>query len=86
MPKLIRLYCISTLIGFGVAALFTGILLLFDIAGLRHLLLDTGHATLATLMVFGFSGTLFSGVQFALAVTALADTPPDPAPRRFPKE
>lgn len=73
MQNLVRLFIVSVLIGFTISAVFTAVLLIFDIAGLRHLLLDTGHAVLATTMIFAFSGTLFGGVQFALAVTALAD-------------
>lgn len=78
MPKLVRLYITNVAIGFGLSAVFLGALLGFDIAGLRHLILDSQMGWLAGLMIFMFSGTIFAGVQFGIAVMSMAerdDTP-----------
>ena len=79
MPKLIKLYIVHVAIGFGIAAAFLALLLLLDIGGLRHLILDTPMGWLAGLMIFMFSGNVFAGVQFAIAVMRMAD--PDDGPR-----
>lgn len=79
MPKLVRLYITNVAIGFGLSAGFLAALLALDVAGLRHLILATDMGWLAGLMIFLFSGTVFAGVQFAIAVMAMAerdDTPP----------
>lgn len=78
MPQLVRLYIQNVAIGFGLAALFVGALLALDVAGLRHLVLGSSMGWLAGGMIFVFSGTIFAGVQFGIAVMALAegdDTP-----------
>lgn len=78
MPKLIRLYVTNVAIGFGIAGVFLAALLALDVAGLRHLVLDSQMGWLAGLMIYMFSGTLFAGVQFGIAVMGMAerdDTP-----------
>lgn len=78
MPKLVRLYIVNVAIGFGLSAVFLGVLLGFDIGGLRHLILGTQMGWLAGLMIFMFSGSIFAGVQFGIAVMGMAerDEPP----------
>ena len=78
MPKLVRLYIVSVSIGFAVSALFVAVLLALDVAGLRHLILGSDMGWLAGLMILMFSGSIFAGVQFGIAVMAMAgkdDTP-----------
>lgn len=79
MPRLIRLYIVNVAIGFGLAAVFLGLLLAFDLAGLRHLILETPSGWLAGVMLFVANGIVFAGVQFGIAVMALAET--DDGPR-----
>lgn len=76
MPKLIRLYVTNVAIGFGIAGIFLVALLGLDVAGLRHLVLQTEMGWLAGLMIYMFSGTLFAGVQFGIAVMAMAEREP----------
>ncbi|GGE19215.1 hypothetical protein SAMN05421774_105126 [Gemmobacter megaterium] len=78
MPKLVRLYIVNVAIGFGLSAVFLGVLLGLDVAGLRHLILGSQMGWLAGVMIFMFSGTIFAGVQFGIAVMAMAerDDPP----------
>jgi len=80
MPKLIRLYIVNVLIGFAISALFLVLVLVLDIAGLRHLLLETPSGWIAGLMFFLSNGIVFAGVQFAIAVMSLAE-PQDKGPR-----
>ena len=73
MPKLIRLYIVNVLIGFAISALFLGVLLALDVAGLRHLILGTTAGWAAGLLLFFSNGIVFAGVQFAIAVMNLAE-------------
>ncbi len=73
MPKLVRLYIVNIAIGFAVSALFLGVLLGLDVAGLRHLILGSDMGWIAGLMIFVFSGSIFAGVQFGIAVMAMAE-------------
>ncbi len=77
MPKLIRLYITHVAIGFGIAGLFVGMLLWFDIAHLRHLILNSDKGWLALLVLWLANGIVFAGVQFAIAVMRLKDDDDD---------
>ncbi len=78
MPKLIALYIRSVAIGFGLSAVFLGLMLWQDVAGLRHLIFGSDMGLVAAAMVFMFQGVIFAGVQFGIAVMLLAD--PDAPP------
>jgi hypothetical protein len=73
MPKLIKLYIVNVLIGFAISGLFLGLVLALDVAGLRHLVLDTPSGWIAGLLFFFSNGIVFAGVQFAIAVMNLAE-------------
>lgn len=73
MPKLVRLYIVNVAIGFALAVAFVALLIFLDIAHLRHLVLETSGGWLAALMMVMFNGVVFAGVQFAIAVMAMAD-------------
>lgn len=79
MPKLVRLYIQSVALGFGLAAVFVGLLLWLDVAGLGRLVHEAPMGWVAVLMIFVFHGLVFAGVQFAIAVMRLADA--DDTPR-----
>lgn len=76
MPRLVRLYIVNVLIGLVLAVCFTGLLLLLDVGGLRHLVLGSASGWLAGLMLIVFNCIVFSGVQFGFAIMRLADSPP----------
>ena len=78
MPKLIRLYITSALIGFALSAGFLGLLVWLNIAGLGHLVLQTALGAVGGLMLFVMNGIIFAGVQFAFAVMRLADDDDEP--------
>lgn len=79
MPKLVRLYIRHVLIGWGIAALFCVMLIWLNVAGLRHLILDTNGGWVAALALFISNGALFAGTQFAIAVMSMAER--DAGPR-----
>ena len=78
MPRLIKLYIVNVAIGFGLAALFVGLLLALDLAGLRHLVLQTEMGWLAGLMLFVSTGIVFAGVQFGIAVMRMEGKDDEP--------
>jgi len=73
MPRLIRLYILSISIGFALSAVFLALLVWADVGGLRHLVLETPSGSIAAIMLFVMNGIIFAGVQFGIAVMALAD-------------
>ncbi|WP_299630979.1 hypothetical protein [uncultured Roseobacter sp.] len=72
MPRVMRLYIISGLTGFGVAAVFVAMIIAFNVANLRHLIFTSDIGVMATIAFWILNGIVFSGVQFAYAVTQLA--------------
>ena len=73
MPKLIRLYILQVLAGFGLSAVFVGALLWFNVANLWHLVSGSDMGLVAVLMLFMFNGIVFAGVQFGIAVMQMKD-------------
>ncbi|TVS05439.1 MAG: hypothetical protein EA407_02320 [Rhodobacteraceae bacterium] len=68
MPKLIKVYIQQVAIGFALSAVFTVILIWFDVAGLQRLLLNSPDGWLGTFLIFFFNGLVFAGVQFAIRI------------------
>lgn len=73
MPQLIRLYVTNVAIGFAMAAAFVALLIWQDVAGVGHLVMNSDMGVVAALMLWLFHGVLFAGVQFAIAVMAMAE-------------
>ncbi len=96
MPKLIRLYILQVLAGFGLSAIFVGLLLWANVANLWHLVSTSPVGWIAVAMLFFANGIVFAGVQFAISVMRMGedDTPaggkrqprlvPEPAVLRVP--
>lgn len=80
LPRLIRLYLRQIGIGFALSAVFVGLLLGFDVAHLRSLMLATQGGFLAAFLLFFFNGLVFAGVQFAITIMRMAE-PEDKGPR-----
>jgi hypothetical protein len=80
MLKLVRLYIVNVAIGFALAAVFTALLVIFDVAGLGRLILGSSMGLVAGAMLVMFNGVVFAGVQFAIAVMRLAEKPRDDGP------
>jgi TRAP-type C4-dicarboxylate transport system permease small subunit len=79
MPELVRLYIHSVAIGFAVSVAFTAGLVWWDVAGIGHLILGSDIGLVAAAMMVMFNGIVFSAVQFAVRIMALADD--DQGPR-----
>ncbi len=73
MPKLVRLYMQSVLIGFALSSTFTAVLIWQDVMGVGHLILASSVGWIAALMLFVFNGIIFAGVQFGLRVMLMAE-------------
>ncbi len=71
MPKLVSLYIRNVLFGFGLSAVFVGMLLYFNVANLWHLVSSSNMGWVAGVMLFMFNGIVFSGVQFGIAIMRL---------------
>ena len=73
MPELIRLYIRSVALGFAISAVFTAGLVWWDVAGIGHLILGSDIGLVAAAMLVVFNGIVFSSVQFAFKVMAMAE-------------
>lgn len=72
MPRLVRLFIIHGAIGVGLGAVFTGLILWFNVANLGHLVARSPDGWLAVLMLVWFSGVTFGGVQIGIRVMSMA--------------
>ncbi len=82
MPRVFRLYLVSAAIGFGVAAVFVGLVIAFNVANLRHLIFTSDIGFMATVAFWILNGIVFSGVQFGFSVMQMAGTSPQDDHRR----
>lgn len=73
LPKLVKLYIRQVAIGFALSAVFVGLLIGFNVANLRGLMLSTQGGFVAAFMLFFFNGLVFAGVQFAITIMRMAD-------------
>lgn len=81
MPEIARFYIRHSLIGFALSAVFVALLLSVNVANLQHLILTSPSWALALFMLWFFNGIVFAGVQFGIAVMAMAEPPEDDGPR-----
>jgi hypothetical protein len=79
MPKLVRLYIHCVAVGFAISTAFTTALMWLDVAGLGHLISTSESGGVAVAMLVVFNGIVFSAVQFAFRVMAMAE--PEDRPR-----
>lgn len=84
MPRLIRFYIRHVLIGFGLSALFVGLLIWGDVAGLRHLILTSPQGALALFLLWLFNGIVLAGAQFGVAVMLMTDREEPPGGKPAP--
>jgi hypothetical protein len=82
MPPLIRLYITQTAIGFAISAVFTALVVAFDIAHLGYLISSVDGGWLAAFLFFMLNGIVFAGVQFGIAVMRMAGRQDDSEPPR----
>ena len=73
LPRLVKLYIRQVGFGFALSAVFVALLLGFDMAHLRSLMLTTQGGYIAAFLLFFFNGLVFAGVQFAIAIMRMSD-------------
>ena len=78
MPRLVRLYIESVVLGFVISAGFTAGLLWLDVAGLGHLVSASDIGWIAVAMLVVFNGIVFAAVQFAVRVMGMAEADDGP--------
>jgi hypothetical protein len=71
LPKVFRLYLLSALNGFGISLGFVALILTFNVANLRHLVETSDIGVMATVAFWILNGIVFSGVQFAFALSQM---------------
>lgn len=69
MPRVFRLYLLSALNGFAISLAFVALILVFNVANLRHLVNGSDVGVMATVVFWVLNGIVFSGVQFAIALS-----------------
>ena len=69
MPRIMRVYITQSILGFGLAAVFTALLLWFDVANLWYLVTHTETGPFAVFLFWVLNGIVFAGVQFGIALT-----------------
>jgi hypothetical protein len=62
-PDLIKLYIKSCAIGFAAAAVFVGLLLTFDVVGLRGLVAGSSAGLVAVVMMWVFNGIVIMAMS-----------------------
>ncbi|MEM6579263.1 MAG: hypothetical protein AAF678_12300 [Pseudomonadota bacterium] len=77
LPRLIRLYIFNCLVGFGLAACFTGLILWFNVANIGHLVMHVTGGWLAVVVFFVLNGIVFAGVQTGIVIMSM-DYPGQP--------
>lgn len=72
LPRLIRLYIFNCLVGFGLAGVFTGLILWFNVANIGHLVIHVSGGWLAVVVFFVLNGIVFAGVQTGIVIMTMA--------------
>ncbi|MGH1415853.1 MAG: hypothetical protein ACRBB0_20370 [Pelagimonas sp.] len=84
MPGLVKLYIRQVITGFGLSALFVGMLLWANVANLGALIGASDMGWVAVVMLWVFNGIVFAGVQFAIVIMRLGSDGPTGG-RRAPR-
>ena len=83
-PDLMRLYLRHCAVGFALSAVFVGLILWYNIAGLGSLIAGSDVGWLAVFLLWFFNGTIFGSVQFAIVIMSQADDDEDDDDPRGP--
>ena len=77
LPRIVRLYILHSIVGFVLSAVFTALVLWFDIVGIGHLVAHVEGGWIAALVFFVLNGIVFAGVQTAIVIMTLDYDEPD---------
>ncbi len=81
MPQHIRFILRHAAIGFGIAGVFVGMLLAFDVAGLWHLVTHTAEGPIALAVLVVLCGITFGSAQVGYKIMTMGDDSDDDAPK-----
>lgn len=84
MPKLVSLYIRHCVIGFGLSAVFVGLLFGFNIGNLWHLVSSSPVGWIAAGMLFVANGIVFAGAQFAFVILRMGANDETPKGPKWP--
>ncbi len=73
LPRLVKFLLKNAAIGFGLAVIFVGALMVFDVNGLRTLIWASDMWLLALFILTFFTGLTFGSVQIGVAVMLLGE-------------
>jgi hypothetical protein len=73
MPKLIRFYIVNCIIGFALAAAFTGAILWLNVANLWHLISTSDIGLMAVIVFWILNGIVFAGAQCTVAILLMTE-------------
>lgn len=76
-PNLMHLYLRHCVIGFLLSVVFVGLILFYDVAGLRGLVMGSDIGILAIFLLWFFIGTVFGSVQFAIVIMFMSENDDD---------
>jgi tetrahydromethanopterin S-methyltransferase subunit F len=68
MPELVRLYIRQCLAGLALGIVFSMLLVVLNVANLRHLIGEVDGGWLAFALLSLFNGIVFAGVQFGISI------------------
>lgn len=71
LPRIVRLYILHTLVGFGLSVIFTGLILWLDVAGIGHLVRTVDGGRIMGVVFFVLNGIVFASVQTAIVVMTM---------------
>lgn len=77
LPRIVRVYIANCMIGFSLSAIFTGLILWFNVANIGYLVGAVEGGWLAVIMLFVFNGIVFSGVQTGIVIMTIGDDDDD---------
>lgn len=77
MAPVMKFYAKHCIIGFSVAAVFTGALFYLNVANLWHLVSTSDVGVMAAVVFWILNGIVFAGVQTAIAVMMMAEREDD---------
>jgi len=71
LPRIVRLYVLHTIVGFALSAVFTALVLWFDIVGIGHLVAHVDGGWIAAVVFFVLNGIVFASVQTAIVIMTM---------------
>ena len=77
LPRIVRLYILHTIVGFFLSAIFTALVLWFDIVGIGRLVMQVDGGWIMGFVFFVLNGIVFASVQTAIVVMTMDYDDPD---------